>query len=338
MPRHRGYKRKRRSRRRQPAWKRQRSFNTRVLRVLDEQQPEKLQIVHLTKEVSAALNKQEMQFINVTGAFQKYAGETAYGTNMALINVVDMFTNPKVDSTTYTGSDTLGVGDYSPNQMKVHVKSQKCRVMMTNSSTATQFCELYMLYPRHDIPYSTQLTTDALLNANNLADFTTPGFDTSSGVSNGVGTAVTYGTPGVTPYDCPVLTKAFYIKRLGIKRLESGANAIINVKVGARDFSGMDYLEGALDFLWIRGYTKLLLCRIWGEMVAGTTYPCMAPVKLITGTICRTKWALRIEPNFAAQAIAGTDATSMSTGTAPIMYVEENPATTVATGVTASTL
>lgn len=342
MPR--GYKRRRRSRKRFGRNKRPSlRFASRVVSALASTQPEKTIIVHDSFSIASLLNQQVIAGIGAVGAFQRQANDTCVSvqsTYKDMFATGTRFQDPF--SATFTTSTLNNVTSGRPFT-KIRVLQQKLRLMMTNSSTSTMFIEFYKCLPRMDIDLlsSDAAGTRTLSNLFNVAsDYTDLTIAGLTGTST-AGTDPTSGNPGLTLYDNPRLTRMFYIKRIGMKRLEAGANAIFMAKTKKPfDYTPFDNndLNTLNNVIWKQGYTQLFVVRLWGEMVTGTTSACMAPVKLVVGQIHRTKWAFATDPFYSSVAQLATDANTIGNGTLPVMILQEEPVGGTFTGVSAATL
>lgn len=290
--------------------------------------PYKLAIGHDTNFASALIGTQEMATVCTVGAIGKVASDNAVYINATYFALANQDLMIKPNSATYaTYANEVATG--GPWEHKYYFKSQKARVMFTNTSLSPAFVELYHLYPRQKIDQtatsagaiSTQLTAGS-----SITNFTAiPNTDT-----NVCNVTPNVETPGVTPYDVPATTLNFYIKRVGLKRLDPGASAVHILRVGPHLFHPAQYQNAACDHAYLPHYTKTLVVRIWGCMVETTAtgaLPNLAPVKVLWGVIYRTKFK-RISDPIYGQKEFGTDSVTMGAGTVPKMIVTSNPATT----------
>lgn len=298
-----------------------------VMRALGSTYPWKMGITHFTGQDLTAINEQSMHVVTAVGA----VGTPASGTidqdwaehcyrSMAEQNNILIPYN----ATYAVASEATTGRNYSH---KFLFKSQKARVMFTNSSASSMFLEIYHLYMRREMDESNAVGIySAATSATSFTD--------QEGVISGTtaNTSLTIETPGVTPYDNPTLAKLCYIKRIGIKRLEPGANALHLMRTNrSHVWSPGDTIPTATDQMYLPKLTVFLLVRFWGEIVSGTGAPVMAPVKLVYGTIVRTKYKRITEPIYGGLE-RGTDSRTMSSGTGGLVITQENPAATAVTG------
>lgn len=315
--------RKRHSRRRQRA-----AFARKVHSVMNTY-PYNTALGHDSGSFSAALNGQQIGVIGSVGCFNKPTGDAViplsqvYKQLMPGTNLIQPYNATYATRTMLTQQAT---------QLKFYVKYQKLRIMMTNSSSAVMYCELYHLYQREAYDASNPNTMNTTITS--AANFAYN--DTL--INQNTNVTITNQTPGVTLYDNPVLTRVCFIRRIGLKRLDPGANAVHVVRTPKGIiYEPIGNVSASIDSAYLPKYTIHVVARIWGEVVTGTTSPCMAPVKLVYANIYRTKFKMVSDPIYGAPMV-GADSNTLSSGTAPVAVNEMNPAATTVTGYTPSVI
>lgn len=329
MPRHRPYKRRRTTRkRRSRAVKRRRVSSRSVMRALGNQFPWKLAIGHDTGTFSAAINTQDIAWLGTVGAVGEVNGDTAYPhTKFCYKQYANQANLIMPYSATYVtnGENLSGTGTWTNEWL---FKSQKARFMFTNSSASSMFLELYHVYMRQEMDETNPVGMTGVFTGI-TSWLGTGGVPTQTNIADD---ALTRITPGVTPYDVPGLTHICYIKRVGIKRLEPGANALHILRTRrSYNYSVGTTASSLSDFGYLPKITVHLFARFWGEMVTGTGAPVLAPVKLVYGAIYRTKFKRTSNPLY-GRIERGTDMNTMSTGTGGLIIPQEQPGATAVAG------
>lgn len=321
------YKRRRHARKRMSK-RRRHARSARFKRAVNnalQTYPWNMSIAHDTGLLTASLNTQNMAIIGTVGALNKVTGDSAvpnsvtYSTISTRANLIVPY------QTAYTVATDTNVNVNFATR-KTYFKYQKARFMFTNSSDAVAYLEIYHLYHRYQYDASNPNTMQ--LTATSVG----PIQDRSGAATN-----ITDLVPGVTPYDLELCTKSCYIRRVGVKRLEPGANAlhILRTHMG-HTFSPEDRLTN-IDVCYQPKLTIHCLCRVWGEMVSGTGSPVMAPVNIVWGCIYRTKYKTVTDPIYGG-ITRETAETTMSIGTGGKVVIEANPATTAVTGAPVATV
>lgn len=332
MPRsrRRPYTRRRTTRKRRSGRRGKRRVSTSsVLRALGSTYPWKLTITHDTGDFETTLNTQAIDWIGTVGAIDPPTADVTFNSNLNENGYRSICFQNNIlipYQATYAVASEESTGRNWSH--KFYVKSQKARYMFTNSSVSSMFLELYHCYMRQEMDQTNiRGFSNAIYGANSYTNHQ----GVVSGTSGSL--ALTSATPGVTPYDNPSLTSICYIKRVGIKRLEPGANAIhlMRTRRGHKLDPG-DTVDDLVDNGYLPKLTCHLIVRFWGEIVSGETAPVMAPVKLVYGCITRTKHKRLSEPIYGGLE-RGTDRQTMSAGTGGIVIPQENPGASTVGGV-----